>query len=159
MNAEVRQQRRGDNGRYEKSAAKDRFWANVHKTEGCWVWVGYMGQYGYGRFYVNRTRVPAQRFAYELLVGPIPEGLMLDHLCRNRACVNPKHLEPVSGRDNTLRGTGLTAQNAKKAHCPAGHPYDLFNTSHDRAGSRKCKECRRRREGKRRERKRLWLTA
>lgn len=81
-----------------------RFWLRVHKTDDCWLWTSTLRR-GYGRFWIAPGRfVPAHRFAYELLVGPIPEGLELDHLCRNPACVNPAHLDPVTHRENVRRG-------------------------------------------------------
>jgi hypothetical protein len=69
----------------------------------------------------------AHRFAYSVLVGPIPDGLQIDHLCRNEMCVNPEHLEPVTQRINMLRGTGPQAVNAQKTHCPKGHPLSGNN--------------------------------
>jgi hypothetical protein len=89
--------------------------------------------------------VQAHRFAYELLVGPIPEGLELDHLCRNHACVNPAHLEPVIHVENIRRGD-TDAQgrcNRDKTHCPAGHPLDEANTYHNPHGWRACRTCNR----------------
>ena len=84
--------------------AKERFWAKVKKTDGCWLWTGWKNDRGYGNFEVDSTRtVKAHRFAYEVLVGPIPDGLTLDHLCRNPSCVNPEHLEPVTLRENIMR--------------------------------------------------------
>jgi hypothetical protein len=106
----------------------ERFWAKVRKTDGCWLWQGSLRS-GYGRFRGGAgPLVTAHRYAYRLLVGPIPEGLVLDHLCRNGACVNPAHLEPVTQRENLRRGTGFNATNAAKTHCPAGHPYSEANT-------------------------------
>jgi len=81
-----------------------RFWSKVKKTEGCWEWLSRINRDGYGAFRVNKQVRSAHRVAYELLIGPIPEELTLDHLCRNRACVNPSHLEPVSRGDNIRRG-------------------------------------------------------
>jgi len=83
----------------------------------------------------------AHRFGYELLVGPIPTGLTLDHLCRVRTCVNPAHLEPVSIGENVLRGDTRPAANLKKTHCPRGHAYDAANTYIARGGERHCRTC------------------
>ena len=107
-----------------------RFWAKVDKIDAapdaCWQWLGTKSD-GYGRFSIGSKRIYAHRFAYELLIGPIPDGLTLDHLCRNRACVKPQHVEPVPMRTNILRGNGRSARNAVKAHCPQGHPYSGSN--------------------------------
>lgn len=120
-----------------------RFWRNVEKTEGCWLWLGWLTEEGgYGRFRYDRGRVVAHRFAYELLVGPIPPGLELDHLCRTRRCVNPAHLEPVTHRENTLRGISPAARHAIKTHCPQAHPYDETNTRWYQ-GRRYCIACKR----------------
>jgi hypothetical protein len=86
-------------------------------------------------------RRQAHRYAYELLVGPIASGLVLDHLCRNPGCVNPKHLEPVTDRENTRRGISSAAENAKKTHCYRGHPFDERNTYVNLKGKRACREC------------------
>jgi len=126
---------------------EERFWGHVHKTDTCWLWTGHI-VLGYGRLLIgsrtdkSRRAIPAHRFAYELLIGPIPEGAELDHLCRNRCCVNPSHLEPVTRKENILRGNGITAQNARKTHCPKGHPYDEANTILITNGGRKCRACR-----------------
>ena len=93
----------------------------VVKTETCWIWQG-KKDYGYGRVGMNGTHHRAHRLIYEALKGPIPEGLQLDHLCRNRSCVNPNHLEPVTGAQNCRRGIG------SKTHCKHGHEFTEENT-------------------------------
>jgi hypothetical protein len=128
------------------STEEERFWVYVDKSPltGCWRWMGYTQPDGYGRFRSAAGRtVSAHRFAYEMLVGPIPEGLTIDHLCRIRPCVNPAHLEPVTHRENVLRGETVTAANAAKTHCAQGHAYDEANTYTDAKGSRHCRSCNR----------------
>lgn len=83
----------------------------------------------------------AHKWAYESIVGPVPEGMELDHLCRNRACVNPAHLEAVSRRVNQLRGLSISAKNARKTHCVHGHPLTGENV-YEWRGSRYCRACR-----------------
>ncbi len=127
----------------------ERFWSKVDKggPGGCWLWTGGAVGNGYGGFGVGsltdgtRRVAYAHRYAYELLVGPVPEGLVLGHRCHVRRCINPVHLEPVTGRVNALRGKGSAAAHARKTHCPKGHPYDLLNTYVDPAGRRHCREC------------------
>ncbi|API54848.1 hypothetical protein BMW22_15850 [Rhizobium leguminosarum] len=109
------------------------------------MWSGATGQDGYARFRFggrgSKTGV-AHRFAYEFLAEEVSDGLQLDHLCRVRNCANPNHLEPVTPRENTLRGNTLAAANAAKTHCPAGHPYDFKNTYVDATrGIRMCRAC------------------
>lgn len=106
---------------------------------GCWEWQGTSCK-GYGYFCINGKNWRAHRYSYEYYVGKIPEGLSIDHLCRNRACVNPEHLEPVTSKENTLRGIGLTAQNARKTHCYNGHLLDENNVA-IRRNQRICKPC------------------
>ena len=137
-----------------KAGAEERFWAKVKKGTDCWEWTAaIVGGYGYFRF--NGRWVRAHRFAYELTYGAIPDGFEIDHQCRNRACVNPSHLEVVTCKTNILRGLGVAAQLAKKTHCTKGHPYDLFNTYIYPNGTRDCRECRRQRKARWRERNEL----
>lgn len=119
---------------------------------GCWIWqLRCMPTEGYGLIAVNSHPRMAHRVSYETFVGPIPEGLQLDHLCRVRACVNPEHLEPVTARENVLRSPiAQAALNAAKTHCPWEHEYTPENTylygPHGRW--RLCKACARSRSRK-----------
>lgn len=128
---------------YNEALSK-RFWQKVDKNgpAECWPWIAGRGgtNQEYGMFYVGKRHTTAHRVAYELLVGPVPDGLQLDHLCRNKICVNPSHLEPVTSKVNVLRGTGLTAINARKTHCSRGHFYDSGNT-YVHQDKRYCREC------------------
>lgn len=92
--------------------------------DGCWRWIGSKRTHGYGGIRVGGRIRAAHRVLYEDILGPIPDGLFLDHLCRNKWCVNPLHLEPVDTKTNTLRGIGPTAVNARKTHCKYGHPLE-----------------------------------
>lgn len=126
-----------------------RFLAYSIRAEGCWQWTA--GAYGkkdrtagYGRLKVNGIYVPVHRWAYEHYVGPIPEGMVIDHLCRNTRCVNPKHMEPVTSKENTRRGTAPSAQNMAKTHCKHGHEFEPENTryySKKYPNRRKCIIC------------------
>lgn len=111
----------------------------VSTDTGCLIWQGATTE-GYGRINLNGSLRLAHRVAYEAAVGPIPEGMSLDHLCRVRACINPAHLEPVTSRTNTLRGVGVTAVNARKTHCDRGHEFTEANTRL-RGGRRYCRAC------------------
>lgn len=124
----------------------------------CWQWTASTTAGGYGQIRTGGAAGPmryAHRVAYEFTVGPIPDGLQIDHLCRNRSCVNPGHLEPVDNRENSLRGQSFAALNARKTHCPKGHEYSQENTVLDtNTGSRKCRICTRKRDSAYREVKR-----
>ena len=119
------------------------FWSKVAKGRGCWDWIGSKSDHGYGRFSINpgNHRTMAHRLAYALIVGPISPGLTIDHLCRNKGCVNPSHLQAVCNRTNVLRGVGRSAVNARKRECVRGHSYTPENTLMNKDGSRWCKAC------------------
>lgn len=143
-----------------------RFWALLEKREdGCWAWTANLNNKGYGRITVGGKSILAHRFAYISLVGAIPEGLELDHLCRNPRCVNPEHLEAVTHRENLLRGVGTlinigrrghgskthcskthgSKTHGSKTHCKHGHPFNEENTyvwMRDGHAERACRACR-----------------
>lgn len=130
--------------------AEDRFWSSVMPAGECLFWVGGTSKSGYGRIRGDDRRlIFAHRFSYQLRYGNIPDGLVIDHLCRNRLCVNPLHLEAVSDAVNILRGRGVSAANARKTHCCRGHEFTPDNTymRHDIKG-RCCVECRKIRKKK-----------
>lgn len=130
-----------------------RFWSKVDKSGDCWIWRGSRASLGYGQFPIGKRMTLAHRIAYTFIRGSIPDGLVLDHLCQNTSCVNPDHLDPVTHRENILRGSSPHAINARKTSCPSGHPYSAENTYIPASGGRKCRTCHRLRQ---RERQRLY---
>ena len=126
-----------------------RFWQKMHRSSACWLWTAAKQTEGYGLFWDGQRMVLAHRFAYTCMVGPIPPGLQLDHLCRMPSCVNPAHLEPVTARENTMRGMTIPAMNAAKTHCVNGHLFDVENTYQGSTG-RRCRACQRIRDRRRR---------
>lgn len=126
---------------------EDRFWSQVDAMGVCWEWTGAKMHKGYGTISINGRTCRAHRIAYESLVGPIPPGLVLDHLCRVHHCVNPDHLQPVTHRVNTFRSPIAPAvRNAAKTHCIKGHPFDVANTVVPADGHRRCRQCQRDRD-------------
>ena len=121
---------------------RERFDAKWQSDGECWRWTAAIDKHGYGRFSKGGRMRLAHRMSYEGLVGPIPQGMDLDHLCRNRACVNPYHLEPVS-RSVNLSRSPLMARGQNKTHCPRGHMYTPENTRITTQGARACRTCER----------------
>lgn len=124
--------------------AQERFWMKVTKQDdGCWIWNGATdGGHRYGSFQFDGTVRRAHRVAYFWANGDIPDGLVLDHLCRTTLCVNPDHLEPVTQHENIMRGEWGSAKNAAKTHCPRGHEYNAENTYiQPSTGGRTCRAC------------------
>lgn len=139
--------------RWPKLTTEERFWAKVDRRgpDECWPWLGAKNKNeGYGVFCLKTTKpkrnLHAHRFAYQTIVGPVPEGLVLDHYRLNpgprnapcsRACVNPAHSEPATNKENILRGNGITASCARRTACPSGHKYSGRNID----GQRICRPC------------------
>ena len=121
------------------------------RPDGCWLWTAAISDTGYGSIWNGDRIVNVHKWAYEHFVGPVAEGLQLDHLCRVRHCCNPEHLEPVTPRENSLRSESLNAQNARKTHCIRGHEFTPENTIRrvDRPNVRGCRECKRLRDRQR----------
>lgn len=127
-----------------------RLQSHILIVDGCWEWQGFLHS-GYGHIKVHGKVILAHRVSYELHRGLIPTGMEIDHLCRNRRCVNPDHLEVVTRRENWQRGISITRFNADKTHCIHGHPFDDTNTYLFRAYTcggtpyvgRGCRACRR----------------
>lgn len=149
----------GDRVTFGDSRLLDRIWARIHlnSESGCWEWVGQTSDRGYGYVRLNGRMRRVHRVVYEALVGDIPEGLTLDHLCRVRRCVNPAHLEPVTQAENTRRAVinvGRAGMKLKpRTHCPKGHPYNEANTATAHNGKRRCKACTRARQERYRQEK------
>lgn len=135
----------------------DKFWSRVNKQGPipghrpelgpCWVWLGSLNHAGYGRIMVNGKRQMVHCYSYETLMGKsIPSGLVIDHLCRNRRCINPSHLEPKTRKENILAPGSLSSVaiikfQKTKTHCPSGHKYTTENTYLNKRGHRHCKVC------------------
>jgi hypothetical protein len=140
----------------------ERFWSKVDKNGSvpesrpdlgpCWLWLASTDGKGYGKFWTGLKLSPAHVVAWEAINGPVPSGLVLDHLCRIRLCVRMTHSEPVTQRVNILRGIGVAAQAAKREHCPQGHRLDANNVYIEQAHygpKRHCVTCRHQRDRQR----------
>jgi hypothetical protein len=140
-----------------RAPVEDRFWKKIDKNGPipekqpdlgpCWQWTGWCSAGGYGRFWVHDRSVLVHRWAYSHFISPIPDGWNIDHLCVNPGCVNPRHLDALPTiRENVLRSElSLPAVNARKIHCPKGHPFDEANTAIS-GGRRYCRTCSRDRQ-------------
>lgn len=138
-----------------RPSEQDRFWSNVVRGPDCWAWTGGHSVAGYGRFNRDGRRPDyAHRYSYELHKGVIPAGCQIDHLCHNRGCCNPAHLEAVTQQENIRRGEVGT-----QTHCPHGHPYDEVNTRRNSRGYRFCRECNRQASRKYKQRVRAAMEA
>lgn len=156
--------------KWTDSPEEKRFWTKVERRndDECWPWLGAINA-GYGKFHWSGGQL-AHRFAYELLVGPIPRSLTLDHLCHtndqscregsscsHRSCVNPLHLEPVELKINNLRGRSPWADSARQTHCHKGHLLEGDNVRIEGGKSRRCKTCKQEYDASRvKNRKRKW---
>jgi hypothetical protein len=124
-------------GQYPRASLEDRLWSKVEVTGFCWLWTGGIGPKGYGHFSPTpQEKVRAHRYVYEFLIGTIPDGSQLDHLCRIKRCVNPDHLEPVTGKVNVSRIPRVTYR-----LCPQGHGEINEGNSYLEKGRMRCKEC------------------
>lgn len=146
-------------GSFQPKPVEERFWAKVNKNGAmpaqgiapgaCWEWTGAITSWGYGQFRPDypdyKVCSVVHRYSYELHVGPIPNGFQVDHLCRNRKCVNPSHLEAVTQLENIRRGFSQATINRLRTHCPKRHPYSAANTYIAPKGGRYCRECARQR--------------
>lgn len=118
---------------------RDRLFERFDLDDGCWLYHGYLTKGGYAQIRVDGIARGRHVVAYEMFVGPVLAGTELDHRCKRPACFNPKHLEPVTRRENLLRSDSWGGVNSRKTHCPQGHAYDGTNS----AGARICSTCRR----------------
>lgn len=121
----------------------DRWYKSFEKTKTCWIWTAFIGSNGYGRFWAKRKLWLAHRFAFMLSGRLIPSGFVVDHVCRNRLCVNPDHLRKITSRENTLNGIGITAIRARRESCDKGHPWaKTVIRINPKTGGRQCEVCR-----------------
>lgn len=129
--------------KHKEPALRIRENISIDPTSGCWNWKLYVNAEGYGSICVNKKHWAAHRFSYVTFKKNIPKGLVIDHLCRNTSCVNPDHLEPVTNKENIMRGNGICVINARKTHCKRGHAFTKQNTLHKNGNlnHRTCRAC------------------
>ena len=129
---------------YTWNSVDERFWSKVKKGRGCWEWTASKNPRGYGLFRIGKSSLHASRVSVAISKGwGEVEGKDVDHLCRNKSCVRPEHLEAVTHKENILRGEGLAAHNARKTNCLRGHPFTGQNVVVDKRGKRRCRSCER----------------
>lgn len=126
-----------------KEASLKRFMQKIKVNGSCWEWTSTVTHRGYGMVTLKNKGQLAHRASFEHFNGPIPEGFHIDHLCRNKLCVNPKHLEAVTPKENILRGIGMAAQNKRKTHCVRGHEFNEQNSYKNKNDGRICRVCKR----------------
>lgn len=144
-----RWRRHGDPNATARRPERERFEERVSRMAECWEWTGSRMTSGYGKFNADDRIVLAHRYSYELHIGRIPDGLVVDHLCRNRACVRPDHLEAVTNEENLRRGAGFALRNGMRTACIHGHEYLPENAYIDPQGGLRCRECGRIRDRRR----------
>lgn len=128
---------------FSEQVAK-KFWASVDKSANCWNWIGWLDSHGYGTLHFGYKHHRAHRISFEIHGGTLDQSMVLDHLCRNRKCVNPDHLEQVTNVENVMRGVSGPAINATKTHCKEGHELlgsNLYVDTSCKNPKRKCKTC------------------
>jgi hypothetical protein len=128
---------------YTPPTPEDTFWGQIDRSDpdACWLWDRVIGTGGYGYHNWRGRTVRAHRVSVLIDGRTIPDGMQVDHTCRTRSCINPRHLEVVTPRENKRRGNEHSGIGQYKTHCPSGHPYDETNTYTSRNGARHCRAC------------------
>ncbi len=128
---------------YTKKLPSVSFWEKVEKTGSCWNWTASLFKNGYGQFWAWGMKWYAHRFSYALHNDVLVTDMTINHLCKNRKCVNPAHLEQITRGENTLHkdSQSPSAINKRKTQCPRGHEYNGINTWVEKNGTRHCRPC------------------